>query len=334
MEKVKVGIVGLGGIAQVIHLPILSRLPDVEIFAVCDLDKSKAQYVAEKYGVKRYYTRVTDMLQQGELQAVDVCTTTSTHCEVALVAVEAGCDIMVEKPLARNFAEAAQIVDAAKKNKRKLMVGMNNRFRPDAMILKSFIENGELGNLFYVKAGWLKKQSSDSPWFIRKEKAGGGAFLDLGIVMVDLALWMLKYPEAKQATATMYSHTTKNVEDSCLAFLKMKNGATVSIEISWTFRSASDFFYCDCYGTDGSASINPLLIHKLMHGSLVNVTPVKMDTAQNLYKRSYQNELKHFVGAVRGLLPIVSTGEEALARMKIVDAIYKSAEKGKEINVN
>ncbi len=332
MEKIRIAVVGLGTIGQTIHLPILTKLPEVEITAVCDYDLSKAEFVAKKYEIPRYYTDLQELLKaEDDVVAVDICTSTYTHRDVAVAALEAKKHILVEKPLARTHKEAEEIVATAKKYGRKVMVGMNNRFRPDAMILKSMIQGGELGKLYYAKAGWLKKLSTTSPWLTRKEKSGGGVVLDIGIVMFDLAFWMMGFPEPKEVVAANYSHNTRGVEDSSVVFLRMKNGSTMTIESSWSFESNQDFFYCDCYGTEGSGSLNPFRILKRMHGNLVNVTPVSHETPQTLYWKSYDNELRHWVGALRGLHPVISTGEDAVHRMKIVDAIYQSAKIGRSI---
>ncbi len=334
MQKARIAVVGLGTIGQSVHLPILSKIPEAEIVAVCDLEPSKAEFVATKYEIPRYYTDLDEMLKvEEDIVGVDICTSTFSHLEAAVASVEAKKHILVEKPLARTQEEAIKIVNAAKKNQRKVMVGMNNRFRPDAMILKSMIQGGELGKIFYAKAGWLRKLKTKSPWLTRKEKSGGGVVLDLGIVMFDLAFWLMGYPEAKEVIAANYSHNTKGVEDSSIVFIKMKNASTLTIESSWSFESESDFFYCDCFGTDGGGSLNPFRILKRLHGNLMNVTPVSHETPQTLYWKSYDNELRHWIGALRGIHPIVSTGEEAVHRMNIVDAIYHSAKKGKSVVV-
>jgi len=334
MEKTRIGIVGMGNIAQTIHLPILTKLPDAEVVAVCDVDDAKARIVAEKFQIQRYYSNVETMLKSEEgIVGVDICTPTAVHPDVALAAIESKKDVLVEKPLARTQKEAIEIVSTAKKHHRKVMVGMNNRFRPDSMILKSFIEDHALGKIFYAKAGWFKKLNAASVWLTRKEQSGGGVVLDLGIVMFDLAFWMMGYPEVEEVTSTHYTQFTKEVEDSSIMFMKMKNGSTLTIEASWSFESNADFFYCDCFGTEGSGSLNPFRILKRMHGSLVNVAPVSQETPQSLYRKSYENELKHWVGALRGLHPVVSTGEEAVHRMKIVDAVYKSAKRGKAVTI-
>lgn len=332
MDKVRIGIVGMGTIAQTIHLPILSKLPEAEIVAACDVDLNKATSVAKKYGIPRCYDNYEDMLQkEDDIVAVDVCAPTNLHRDVAVAVLESKRDVLVEKPLARTQKESLDIVAAARKTHKQVMVGMNSRFRPDSMILKGFIEDKALGDIFYAKAGWFRKLGGTNPWLTKKEQSGGGVVLDLGIVMFDLAFWMMGYPEVKEVNATNYSHQTKGVEDSSIVFMKMKNGATMTIEASWSFESNQDFFYCDCYGTDGSGSLNPFRILKRMHGSLVNVAPASHETPQSLYRKSYENELKHWIGALRGHHAVISTGEESIHRMQIVDAIYRSAKLGKSI---
>ncbi len=333
MEKARIGIVGLGSIAQTIHLPILNKFPDVEIVAVCDLDRAKAQFVADKFKVRRYYNNFEKMLAiERDLDGIDICTPTILHKDMAIAALAEKNNVLIEKPLARTAIEAEEIAAAAKKYHHTLMVGMNNRFRPDAMILKSFIEDKALGKLFYAKAGWFKKLNAESAWLTKKTQSGG-VVLDLGIVMLDLAFWMMGFPEVREVSATNYSHHTKDVEDSSVAFLKMKNGSTLTIEASWSFESTSDFFYCDCFGTDGSGSLNPFRIVKRMHDNLVNFAPASIETPQSLYRKSYENELKHWIGSLRGLHSVISNGDEAVQRMKIIDLIYKSAKRGKAVAI-
>jgi predicted dehydrogenase len=334
MGKIKIGVIGLGWVSQVFHLPLLSKFDDLEISAVCDKNKERTRLIAERFNVPHYYTDYEQLLSKEDTDAIVVCTSTDAHCVVTKAALEAGKDVFVEKPIARLYSEAEEMAECAKLHKRKLMVGMNNRFRPDTMILKSFIEKGELGKIFYCKSGWFKNVTSNNSWLTKKEIAGGGVILDLGIVMLDLSLWMLGFPAVERVSSKTYQHKTKNVEDSAVMFLEVKGGATLLVETSWSFQSGDEFFYCNFFGTEGSAMINPLRIHKQLHGNLVNVTPARVETSQNLHKKSYENELRHFIGAVRGSRQMVSTGEEALKRMKIVDAIYQSAKKGKEVKIS
>jgi predicted dehydrogenase len=331
VEKVKIGIVGTGWIAQVVHLPVLQKLAEAELVSLCDRDRNRLRLVGEKFGVKRLYTDLDEMLAKEELAAVIVCTSTDAHKPAAIAALRAGKDILVEKPIARTFAEAEEIAAVALETKRKAMVGMNHRFRPDTMILKSFIDGKELGKVFYTRAGWLRRRSTDSVWLTQREKSGGGVFIDLGIVMLDTGFWMMGYPDARKVSATHFHHKTKGVEDTSIVSVAMKNGSQMHIEVSWSMTVDADLHYCDVFGTEGTASLHPFRINKELHGNLVNLAPAKLESPQHMFKRSYENELRHFLGAVRGLHPLISPAAEAVHRMRIVDAVYRSVRTGKEV---
>ncbi len=331
MEKTKVIIVGLGGIAQIAHLPILSKMDNIQIAGLCDVDKSKLKSVATKYGVKDYFQKLDDMLENVQADCCIVCSPNNLHKEQAIKALDKKFHVLVEKPLARSYAEGSAIVEAARKNNRTVMVGMNNRFRPDIMMQESFISAKELGEIFYIKTGFLKKRSTGEGWSMIKKEAGGGVFMDLGIVVLDTALWLLKFPKIKSVSAVNYYNMAKDVEDSTFAMLRFDNGATVNLEASWSLHREDDLFYVNVYGKEGSAQINPLKIYKRMHGTIVNVTPLKMENPANTFKRSYEYELTHFIKSIQEDKPVISSGSEALERLKIIYAVYKSAKLGREI---
>ena len=336
MDKVKLALVGCGNVGQVVHLPVLEKMSDVQILAVVDPDKRKAQAVAQRANIPNVFTSLESLLSSSvadEIHAIDMCTPTDTHRPLAIQAMQAGKDVLVEKPISRTAKEAKDMVDCAAKYDRKLMVGMNNRFRPDTMLLKTFIEKKELGKVFYIKSGWLKRQSDIKAWQQQQAKSGGGVILDLGVVMLDMAMWLLNYPKVLTVSAASYKQFTKTVEDSAAIFARLEGDITFTTEISWTFQREGDFFYCNVFGDDGAAFINPLKVMKNVHGNLINLTPAKPQTPVALYKKSYENELRYFVNAVKGLVPLISTGEEAARRMTVVEAIYQSAAKKKEIAV-
>jgi len=333
MKKIRVGVIGLGWVAQVFHRPILSKIDDVELVAVCDKDKPRSRSIAEKFDVPVVTTSPQELIERDDVDAVLVSTSTDAHHLIVTNALKEGKDVFVEKPIARTYLEGKEITELAHREKRKLMVGMNNRFRADSMILKSFIEKGELGKLFYAKGGWLKSLSDTNPWMTRKDKSGGGVMLDLGIVMLDLVLWMMNFPRVTHVSGSVYSHKTKSVEDTCLATIKMQQNCVLTLEVSWSLLSLQDYFYTNLFGTEGSALINPLRIHKQLHGNLVNLTPASSESPNAMYRKSYENQLRHFMGALRGLHPVISTGEEAMERMKVVEAIYKSSRMGKEVKL-
>ncbi len=332
MEKVKVAVVGLGGIAQVVHLPILKKLNDVEISAVCDIDTNKSKFVASKFGIKKSYRNFDLMISENpEINAVIIATSTDSHTELAVKSLEAGKDVLIEKPIARNYTETKLIVDTAAEYKKNLMVAMNNRFRGDAMLQRSFIRSGDIGELFYIKTGWLKTQSSTTKWFMQMDKSGGGVFMDNGIVMLDLGMWMLNFPDVYSVTSVNYYHNTKTVEDSNFTLVKFKNGSTLTIEVSWSLLRGGEFYYCNAFGVEGSSSINPLRIHKKINNELIEVTPKTSKSEQGFFKKSYEYQMKHFIGAVKGLYKIFSPGNEAMKVMQVVEAVYESAKSNKEV---
>lgn len=331
MEKARIGVVGLGSVAQLVHLPNLSKINNAEITAVSEIKSSRLNAIAEKFGVKAKYRDHLEMLEKSELDAVIIATPTSTHKDIALDCIKAGKDILIEKPMARSFVEAKQIVDAAKKANVKLMVGMNLRFRPDIMLLRSLINSGEIGSTYYVRAGWIRQQSSTEKWFTKKEESGGGVITDLGIHLIDLSLWLLGYPQVESVSAKNFFHNTKSVEDTSISFIRCKNSSVISLESSWSLPVEKDHFYLNLYGTKGSYSSNPFRVYKKMVENYMDLTPSQSDNTATLFKKSYMNELKSFIGAVKGLNPVFSPGEESMERMKIIEAMYKSASENMEV---
>ena len=150
---------------------------------------------------------------------------------------------------------------------------------------------------------------------------------------MDLALWLLDYPEIAAVATQNFYHNTKNVEDTSVNCIKCKDSAVINLEVSWSLPVEKDHFYLDVYGTKGSFSLNPFTLYKKVENDYINLTPTQVDTPQVLFKKSYLNELKSFIGAIKGLNPVFSSGEEAIQRMKIIEAMYESAEKKHEIKI-
>jgi predicted dehydrogenase len=333
MEKTKVAVIGLGGIAQLVHLPILSKLMNVQISAIADIKKNQLNSVGDKFKIEKRYTDHKEMLDKEEIEAVIIATPTNTHLEIALDCLKANKHILIEKPIARNVSEAKQINAASKKYKKQVMVGMNLRYRPDAMLMKSLVISGELGDIFYIRCGWLRKQSSEQKWFINKSQSGGGVIIDLGILILDLALWILNDKKMKSVSVQKFNHNTKDVEDSAIGFVRFDDDRVISFEVSWGLHSEWDKFHLAAFGTEGTAHLNPLRAYKRMESSHIDYTVASQANQTNLFKKSYENELKHFIGVVRENTPVISTGDDAVTLMKLLEALYKSAKHKKEINL-
>ena len=333
MEKTRIAVIGLGSVAQLVHLPNLFKIKNAELTAVAEINRNRLHSVADKFNVKKRYNSYSDILHNDDADAVIIATPTHLHKQMAIDCLNSGKDVLVEKPLARDSKEGKEIIECAKKNNRKLMVGMNLRYRPDSMLIRSLIDAGEIGEPFYVKCGWVRKQSSSEKWFTKREEAGGGVILDLGINLIDLALWLADYPKALSVTTKNYHHRSRNLEDTSVSFIRCENDMLINIETSWTMAEEKDTFFANIYGTKGSVGASPFKLIKVLDDEQIDLASTFLDSPAEAFKKSYLNELKSFVGAIRGLNPVFSSGDEALQLITIAEAMYKSAENAREITI-
>jgi predicted dehydrogenase len=333
-KTLRIGLVGAGAAAQINHIPALKKTEGVELVAVCDRDPEKTSRVAQKFQVPRTYVRFEEMLGDEEIDAIDICTPNFLHAPMAIAALEAGRHVLCERPLARGADEAAQMVKAAHKADRSLMCAVQHRFRPDAQLLKKFTEKGDLGQIFFAKAGWLRQRTEwdSDEWRRQRREAGGGVVLDLGFQMLDLSLWILGNPKVESVSAAVHRTKKGEVEDSATALLRLEGGATLTLELTWGLLMEKDFAYLNLFGSGGAALLNPLRFHRGMHGTLVNVTP-SMDSSRNQYKQSMEAQIAHFSDSLRRGARPMGEAEEILPVMELMDAIYRSAEQGREVRL-
>src|SRR5437867_2708459 len=271
-------------------------------------------------------SRLEDLLGGDEVDAVDICTPNFLHAPMAIAALEAEKHVLCERPLARSAEEAAAMTKAARKADRLLMCAVQHRFRPDAQLLKTFLAKGELGDIFFAKAGWLRRRDDwdSDEWRRQKRESGGGVVLDLGFQMLDQSLWILGGPKVLSVTASVHRSKKGEVEDSATAFFRLESGATLTLELTWGLLMEKDFAYVNLFGSGGAALLNPLRVHKGMHGTLVNVTPT-METSRHQYKHSIEAQIAHFADSLRKGQRPMGDAEEILPVMELMDAIYRSA---------
>lgn len=332
-DPIRIAVVGTGAIAQVAHLPILTRMRGVQVATLCDLDRSKARTIAERFGIERVRQSADEVWNDPEIDAVVVCTPSDLHEEQVRAALEAGKYVLCEKPISLSAAGAKRIIQTPGAQSR-LMVGMNQRFRPDAAVLRSFIAGGELGETFYLRTGWLNRRTGRGrrSWRRRKAAAGGGAFMDLGIQMLDLALWLLGYPEPKRLVAHVHRPAEGEVEDSAVLLLRLDGRRVVNLEVTWALSSERERQYVHVLGSEGSGSLSPLKVYKDLDSGLADVTPVVTPGRENAFTASYRQQLAHFAEIVRGNAEPAPVADH-LTLMRVVEAVYRSAEKGREVRV-
>ena len=336
MNKVNVAVVGIGGISQIFRIPFLKKMEDVNLIALCDIDEKKVSAIANKYNVPKVYYDIQNMIKNENIDAILICTPNIFHYPMVLASVESDIAVMVEKPLAINAVQTENLVEKAKSKKIPLIVAMNNRFRDDAVIVKEFIAKGEIGKPFYIKAGWLKAwgKSPQQKWTADIKIAGGGVIMDLGIQLIDLALWMLNNPKILNVhTYPFHIYLNKEVEDAALVVLQTNTKVTITIEISWSLHLEKDMQYFHIFGNHGAAFMNPPRLNKEIHGNLVNVTPMRFQDKADILKKTYENELRNFINVIKGVEKPISPGEDAIYVMKLMNAIYQSAKMKKSVEL-
>lgn len=329
----RLAVLGAGAIAQVMHLPILSRMRGVQLAAVYDTDRATARTVADRFGVETVPASAGEILADPSIQGVVVCTPSHVHEEHVREALRAGKFVLCEKPLALTSEGVSNLL-AEEGAAGRLLVAMNQRFRQDAAALRSFVASGELGEVFYLKAGWLNRRAPrrGRSWRERKASAGGGAFMDLGVQMLDLALWMMDYPRPERVSAHMHREQGTEVEDAAALMLRLEGNRVINLEVSWNLRAERDRQFLHLLGSSGSGSLSPLAVYKDMPSGMANVTPPLPPGRENLFTASYRAELQHFVEVVRGERE-VGAPREHVTLMRVVQAVYRSAEEGREIVV-
>lgn len=333
-EPIRLGIVGAGAISQIVHLPILVEREDVDVVALADADVHKAETLSRRFSVPTVMD-ADELLDVDELDAVVLCTPNRLHEEMAIAALEAGLDVLVERPLAATAEGAQRVIDVAERTSNVLMVGMPHRFRPEVIALRSFVEGGELGDLYAMRGSWLTRSfpSTRTTWRGDREEAGGGALIDLGIPALDLCFWITGFPETKRVRCVVAAEDGM-VEHAATLLAETTDGMVISLEVSNRLFAAEDRYYVRVMGLEGSGSLPPLEVFKQLGGRPMDVTPrqPKPSGGENPYTNAYRRLLDDFVRRVSGIGER-SVPKEQVPLMAVVEAAYRSAESGEEVEL-
>jgi predicted dehydrogenase len=332
-KPIRVGIVGVGAISQVVHLPILAERKDVDVVALADTDVHKAETLSRRFDVPEVLA-AEELIGREDLDAVVVSTPNHLHEEMAIAALEAGRDVMVERPLAASAAGAQRVIDAAEKTGKLLMVGMPHRFRPEVIALRSFVEGGELGELYAVRASWLTRSfpATRTSWRGDRKEAGGGALVDLGIPALDLCFWTVGFPNVTRVNCLVALEEDGGVEHAATLMMETEEGVAISIEVGNRLFAGEDRYYARVMGSEGTGSLPPLEVYKQLGGRPMEVTPrqPRPQGGENPYMNAYRRLLDDFVRRARGMGDTVVPHEQ-VRLMALVEAAYKSAASGKEV---
>jgi predicted dehydrogenase len=350
-KKLRIGMIGLGGIAQAAHLPGYEKLLDkVELVAGSDISEEQRTKAAERFKIPKTYADYKTMLDREELDAVSVCTPPSVHAEASIAAMDRGIHVLCEKPVAMTAAEAQDMVDAAKRNKVKFMVAFQSRFGPEAQVLKEYIDAGELGDIYYAHAASLRRRGIPG-WgvFTIKALSRGGPLIDIGVHILDLTIWLMGSPKPVDVMGTTYQKlgTRPGVnlfprpwdpakfetEDAAFAMVRFDNGATLYLETSWAINMP-ELHSTRLAGTKGGAETSPLRIFGETKNNLVDISPVIPEWQKRAGGQSTQDaKVKHFVDCILNDTQPITTPDEIVNLAKLIDAIYDSDEQKKMIHI-
>ena len=354
--ELRAAVIGLGWAGQQ-HVKAYQALPGVNVVAIADSEPVLLAQVQEEYRIESAFNDYREMLEQGELDVVSVATPNFAHAEPTIDALDRRLHVLVEKPLARTYAEGSSMVQAAERNDRVLQVMFNQRFRPDVQVMKRFIDDGGLGDIYHVKSRWLRRSGIPGrgrKWFVSRELSGGGPLIDLGVHMLDMALYAMGEPAVEAVCGASYStlgqrfvtdlygaDATYEVEDFSTAFIRVAGGRTLELEASWaTYRENGDFMNLMLYGDRGGAEMctrnyrseGSVRFYVDAAGVPAEIVPEVPAAGSGI--PGHRQAASIFIDRVLSGHFDAHRGREGLLRTWIIDAIYHSAKEGREIRLD
>jgi len=360
MQQWRVGIVGVGAIGTLAHLPGY-RNAGAEVVAVADVAKGRAAEVADKFGIPASYENYREMLENEDLDVVSVCTPNALHAEITVAALQAGANVLCEKPMALTSAEATNMIKTSEDTGKGLSIAHTMRHRPEMERIKELATSGAFGDIYHVKVSYLRRSGIPGygSWFTNGDLAGGGAMMDIGCHVLDLGLWFMGHPRPTSVLAGTYAAfgprakglgswgadhydppARFDVDDFSTAFVRFENGATLTVEASWVCHG-SEGNRIQIFGTDGGVDFNPAAFGP--DGALRFYGEDKDGFTQQTLTVP---EEKAVTGTGHDVLiadwlckleagePPRVRPEEAAAVVQIIEGIYESADSGEEARLD
>ncbi len=353
MKTLKIGIIGNGGICKGAHIPAYLEDSRAEIVAVCDKVKEKAEFIKENYYPNaKVYTDYKELLKNEDVECVDICTSNYMHSIIAVDAFRAGKHVFCEKPDAIDVSEALKMKKASEEAGKVLMVMRNNRFVDASKYAKKYIEDGKMGAIYAGRCGWQRRRGipGKGGWFTTKEKSGGGPLIDLGVHMIDLAIWLMGNPTPVAVSGNTYckfadtntsdsvnsdfgskvENGTFDVEDLAMGLIRFDNGAVLQIEFSWASNIKEEKRFVELRGEKSGLTWedNNVEIYTEVDGQLLDIKPAGKND-----HRGHKNNLVHFLDVVLDGAKPCYEPQQGVDMIKILCAIYESAKTGFEVKL-
>ncbi|MBO0958831.1 Gfo/Idh/MocA family oxidoreductase [Neobacillus sp. MM2021_6] len=350
MKLLQVCVIGAGSISDQ-HFQAYQKNLDAVLYGVFDYSRERAEEKAQRYGIEHVYNSLEEVFNDPQVDAVSICTWNNTHAEISIGALKGGKHVLVEKPLSMTVDEAVRVEEAVRTYNKTLQVGFVRRFATNTKVLKSFIDSGKLGEVYYAKASCLRRLGNPGGWFADKERSGGGPLIDLGVHIIDICWYLMGRPKVKSISGNTY-HQLGNrgnvenlrfyktadydkgkntVEDAANALITFENGASLLVDVSFTLHAKRDEIQVKLFGTKGGAELEPeLVLIGEENDTVINIHP-QIDHLSFDFTNAFQNEIDSFVTCcLTGTKPLAPV-EDGVEMMKILAGIYEASEKKCEV---
>lgn len=355
MKKLKYGIIGLGGVATGKFIPgYASHSDEVELVAACNTNKKKLEYYGRKFNIPRLCKDYREILAMEDVDFVAICSPNLAHKQQTIEALRSGKHVHLEKPMCMNPEEAGEMIAARNETGKKFMLALNNRFTPHALFLKKYIDEGNLGGIYFARCGWLRRRGiPHMEWWTERSRSGGGVLIDLGVHFIDQLLYYMNFPKVRSVVGRTYSKFAEpsirqlysdpraeyferpsDIEDLAAGFIELENDASLMFEYSYASNIEEEKVFYEIYGTKGGirvtsghSTINAdVRIFTLVNGRHVDIAP------QITRKADDETEFRHFLRCIReNTVPTIATPEQGMQMMTIINAIYQSEKLRKQI---
>ncbi len=352
-RKLKAGVIGLGMGWN--HLAGYMEHPDVEVVAIADRIEAKREKAVKEYNIPKTYSEGIDLIRNEKLDILTVAVPNNQHKELTIAGLRAGANVLCEKPMALNTAEAEEMLAVSRETGRKLGIDFSYRFSPQSRAMKALVEEGVLGNVYYARSVWMRRRGvpgvqsgfntagGAGVWFYDIEQSGGGPLIDLGVHRLDLALWLMGYPDPAWVMGSTYSKIGPSlaakvgreytVEDLACAMIKFKNGATLELDAAWACNiKENEKMSTRLIGDKGG-----LFQYNLNEGYTYDceyyqeIAGNQFDSKLHPPVPDVKSAYAMFAEAVRDDKPFLVAAEEGVTVMRLLDAIYESARTGKPV---
>ena len=346
MSVLNIGVIGTG--MGRLHMERFAAVgDDVRIAGVCDLNLEEAKHFAALYDAKIVTDDCQQFVADDRLDAISIAVPNRLHAPFSIAALEAGKHVLCEKPMAITVEDAEKMVAAAERAGKRLMINQSQRFDEGTHVIRSYADRGEFGKVYFAIATWIRRKGwpvlnmgpggimGRGEWFIRKEDAGGGALMDIGVHLLDLAWYLMGSPAPVAVTGASFLEVARGklaerklpaeVDELTAAQIRFKNGASLQLVVSWDSHNAPDHSV-RLLGSDAGASVFPPVIYR--GGDVIETAQLAVPEGGLAIETAYQ----HFVACVRDPgRKMIASGEEMVAIVRMLVAIQECAETGREV---